>query len=484
MKERSGAPSSLTYGIRPLVVAKYLGQLFFISSATSSIPFLASILFHDFEISLTYLAVIAFFLSLGWISKKIEAPEKVQSNEAYVIVALAFLITSFVLTFPVKMAGLTWMDAWFETVSGITTTGLSTLQTVEERAKTFLFSRSWMQWYGGLGIVVLSMGLAMQPSAVAKKLSSTLTNREEIVGSTRVYARKAFLIYLIFTVVAILSFLLLGLPLLPSLSLAFSSISTGGFAPFNDSLQSFSIASCYLVLFFSLLGSISFPLYWLFQQKQLRALFGNIQMWTIFLCVFIVGSLYTLFSGMGFSIFPEAILQAFSAQTTAGFKIVPYASLSDGSKLLLIGSMIIGGSSFSTAGGFKVFRLLILMKALQRIFFKTALSKHAIYENRLSGYKVDNDERENAYGIIFFFFSWLFFSWICFVGYGFDPLDSLVEVASALSTAGISSGITSPTLPFFLKTILCIDMFLGRLEFLTFLVLFYPRTLFGRRMQT
>lgn len=483
MKEQLSAPSSLSYGVRPSVIAKYLGQLFFVSAATSFIPLVASIVFGDFGISLAYLAVIGFFSLCGFFSRGIEAPKKVQFNEAYVIVGLAFLLTSFILSFPVKMIGISWIDAWFETVSGITTTGLSTLRGVEEKARTFIFSRSWMQWYGGLGIVVLSMGLAMQPGTVAKKLSATLTDQEEIIGSTRAHARKVFFIYTLFTIAAVITFLIFGLPLLPSLALAFSSISTGGFSPFNDSLQSLPLSISYFVVLFSLLGAISFPLYWIYQKKQLTALLGNIQLWTILICCFVVFCLYVFFSSEGVSVWSQAIIETVSAQSTAGFTSAPISTLSNGSKLILIGSMMIGGSSFSTAGGIKVFRLLILLKALHRIFFNTSLSKHAVYENTVGGYRIDSEEREKAYGIIFFFLTWMFFSWVCFVGYGFDPLNSLFEVTSALGTVGLSTGIVSTELPFFLKSILCIDMFLGRLEFLTFLVLFYPRTLFGRRIQ-
>jgi trk system potassium uptake protein len=477
----SSAPTLLTYSIRPRVVFKYLGQLFTISGFLACAPLIVSIAFKEFGISQGYLIVIALFFALGFLSKTIAPPKEVQFNESYVIVGLAFLLSSFALLIPMSFTGIPIMDAWFEIVSGITTTGLSTIPILTDKAQTFLFVRSWMQWYGGLGIVVLSLGLAMQPGNVAKMLSITFTDREEIVGNTRSHGRRMFFIYGTLTLLCFITLIVCQIPFFPSVILCLSSVSTGGFSPFSDSLASFTPIQQSAVQIFSFLGAISFPLYWITGPKFIKALFANVQFWGLLTAALLMSLLLYLLNG---EISPlNALLTGFSAQSTTGFAVGNIAAMTSGSKLLLIGSMLIGGSTLSTAGGFKIFRLLILLKAFHRIFFRTSLSRHAVFNHTLGKYKLDSEERENCFTIIFFFLTALFLSWFCFLLYGYAPLDSLFEVASALGTVGLSTGITSETLPSFLKIVLCMDMFLGRLEFVTFLVLFYPRTFIGRRLK-
>ena len=162
---------------------------------------------------------------------------------------------------------------------------------------------------------------------------------------------------------------------------------------------------------------------------------------------------------------------------------MPSAQLDAGSKLVLIFSMLVGGSAGSTAGGFKLLRLLIVTSVFRLILLRTCLPKHAVIESRLAGRRLQDEEIRAALLLIVLFVTVVALSWLPFVAMGYSPLDSLFEVASAIGTAVLSVGLTSETLPVLLKGILCVYMLMGRLEIIAWFVMLYPGTWFGRRME-
>lgn len=475
---------NLSYSVRLTIVLKYLGRLCLLTAILSFAPLIISLMWEEYEITYRYCLVILALFIFGGITRKIPSEENMQPNEAFAIVGLIFLLTSFVMTYPMMGAGLSFMDAWFESVSAITTTGLSTVGNVENKLKTFLFARSWMQWYGGLGIVIFALGLATQPSIVSKKLSLTITDSEETFGGTRIFARKMFLIYFLLSLACFFVLWFFGPSIFDALVITLSTVSTGGFSPYNASIADFTLPMQATITMFSVMGSISLPLYWIARKKVFNALLGKLQPSIIFFCALIGTALLTFFmvGPFDFSFFQNALFSAFSAQSTTGFATIDISILDNASKLVLIASMMVGGSTHSTAGGFKVLRLLILLRGIQLLFLKTSLSKHAVYSPSIAGEKLQSEERESALGVIFLFFATIFISWLFFLAAGYDPMNSFFEVVSATGTVGLSTGITNPELPSFLKGVLCMDMFLGRLEFVTFLIIFYPRTFVGRRM--
>jgi trk system potassium uptake protein TrkH len=179
----------------------------------------------------------------------------------------------------------------------------------------------------------------------------------------------------------------------------------------------------------------------------------------------------------------HGILNAFSAQTTAGFATLDISQISAGAKVTLIFSMFLGGGVGSTAGGIKILRLLILAQVVYVFLQRASMPRQAVAGATLGGRRVEADEIQNALGIVSVFLAFIAISWLVFVGMGHNPLDSLFEVVSAIGTVGLSTGISAPDLHPLLKGVLCADMLLGRLEILAWLVLFYPRTWIGRRLE-
>lgn len=479
----------LRYAVRWRVVAKYGGQLCLVLAALNAVPFAASLLWRDFDAGLRYLLVSVVLGGLGTLGSRLVAPRSVQANETLVIAGGMFVLTSLVMAAPLADAGLDAVDAWFESVSAVTTTGLSVTDTVEGKPPVFLLNRAFMQWYGGLGFVVLSLGLALPPSTVARRLALAQSEEEDIVTSTRAHARRVLLIYCSLTGLGVAALWLSGTGGLDALLHTLAAVSTGGFSSRDSSLAGFSSVSQLVTILLAFSCAVPLSSYWLSDKERWHHLAGDRQLWALLLfglltCLLLFGILLT----GGALPWPEALRQALlnglSAQSTTGFSTTDVARLDPGAKLVLIGSMIVGGGSGSTAGGVKLLRVLILLRVAQVVLLRTMLPKHATFFPRLAGRRLDEGEREIALCVVTLFALSVFVSWLPFVVSGYDPLDSLFEVVSALATVGLSTGIARPELPDLLKAVLCIDMLLGRLEILALLVLLYPGTWIGRRMQS
>jgi len=389
--------------------------------------------------------------------------------------------------YPLKVPGVTLIDTAFEAVSAVTTTGLTTLSSLEHLPRTFLFSRAWMQWYGGLGIVVLSVALLMRNQMAARRLAGG--GSESVVATARTYARRALRIYLLMTLAAfLLLFLLTGDPVEALLN-TMAAVSTGGFSPHDASLAAYgSWPLEFAVLLAALFGAVPLSVYYAAWHEDWRRLYRDVEVRTLLGLTLMTAIplsliLYTV-GGMDFSgSLRHGLLQGISAQTTAGFSTLDIAGLNDLAKLLLILSMFVGGGMGSTAGGIKLLRLLLLLRLLQLILQRSTMPAHAVARLELAGRTVDSDDIQNALLLIALFVAVVVLSWLVFVLCGFPPLDSLFEVVSAIGTVGLSTGITGEHLPVGLKLLLCLDMLLGRLEIVALLVLLYPRTWLGRRME-
>jgi trk system potassium uptake protein TrkH len=485
----TGQAAELRYAVRLRVVLKYFGQMCLVLAALTLVPLVMSVIFGETHISLRYAIVISGLVALGACVAWLRAPAGVQANEGMVLVAIMFLFTPFVMAYPMMGFGLSFLDAFFEAVSGVTTTGLSTQATLVGAPSAFLFSRAWMQWYGGLGIVVLALALVMQPGLRAKGLAVTEVEAADLVGSTRAHMRRILKVYGALTAIGIVGSLLAGLGLFDAVLYTFAAVSTGGFAPHDGSLAMFGWSAQAWITLTCLAGAIPLTLYHRMFSPNRRVAVDVLQLVAVVGAAMAVsvllGASMRLVAGLSWAqVFREAPLLAVSAQTTAGFSSLPLSQLDPGSKLVLICSMIVGGGAGSTAGGIKVLRVLIAASVFRLIIVRTGLSRHAVVEPRLAGRRLEEDEIQEALLLIALFVMVVAVSWLPFVAMGHRPLDALFEVVSATATVGLSTGITDAGLPALLKGVLCADMLFGRLEIIAWLVLLFPGTWFGRRMES
>ena len=477
----------LSYAVRFRVVFKYFGQLCLVLAALTLLPLAVSVLFADYAISLRYGVVIAALSLFGGLAL-LRTPARIQVNEGLVVVALIFLITPLVMSYPMINPTLGFLDALFEAISGVTTTGLSMNTTLVDASQTFLFARAWMQWYGGLGIIVFSLALLTHPGLLAKGLAVTEAEADDLAGGTRAHARRVLIVYSVLTALGICVSWLAGIGFFDAVLYTISAVSTGGFAPYETSLAMLAWPAQLSITLLCLTGAIPLMLYYHVLKEKRKVAVDFLQLRAIVFASFIVllavGSTMKLSAGMSWSqVLHHAPLLALSAQTTAGFSSMAVDQLDAGSKLVLIFSMLVGGGAGSTAGGFKLLRLLIAISVLRLLILRTCLTKHAVIEPSLAGRRLQSEEIQSALLLIVLYVFVIALSWLPFVAMGYNPLDSLFEVVSATATVGLSVGITDASLPPLLKGVLCADMLLGRLEIMAWLVMIYPGMWFGRRME-
>jgi trk system potassium uptake protein TrkH len=480
---------ALRYAARPAAVFKYFGQLCTVFGALSAVPMAVALLSADYGAGVRYAVVGAGSVLLGFLLTRLPAPRRLQTNEAMAVSALIFLYSALAACWPAMAAGLSFADAFFETISAVTTTGLTVTAAVADKPAAFLFARAWMQWIGGLGIVVLSLTALIQPGLTAKRLADFEEREGDLVGGTRAFARRILVVYAALTAFGIILLGLLQVGWFNAVLYTFAAVSTGGFAPHAASLSGLGgTGGPSAVILLSVAGALPLVLYYQAALGDRRALAADRQLQGLLVlglttAAVLAGFLW-LRNGFGWT---QAVyhgwLNAFSAQSTAGFSSIAIAELDPGAKLTLIFSMMAGGSAGSTAGGMKVIRLLILMRLIYLTVRRTGMPREAVARARLGGRPLESEEIQNALCLVMTFLIFTALSWLPFVVMGHPPLDALFEVVSAVGTAGLSAGISGPELHPFLKGVLCADMLMGRLEILAWLVLVSPGTWLGNRLE-
>jgi trk/ktr system potassium uptake protein len=487
---------ALAYAIRGNAFGRYLGHLCLAVVGIALIPGLVALAARDFGFSAWCMASALLLAVLGALLSRIHGPQQLLTNESLVVIALGYLLTACVMSLPLAADGVAPLDALFHSMSAVTTTGLTTLESVEHRSVSFLFTQAWMQWYGGLIIIVLAVFL-VGPGPAARQLAASDSNDRDLMSGTRTRAIHTLTLYGAITVAGVLLLVILGQDWMDALLHALTAISTGGFSSHDDSLSGLNgIAVEAGVMLLAFAGAISSSTYLMLlrrtpQRSGPNASQPQLRLHLVTLCAacLIVTALLcaTLMLVQGLSwqqVLRDAPLLAVSAQTTTGFTPLPVAALDDGSKLVLTLAMLIGGDLGSTAGGIKIFRLLVILRLVQLLTSRTALPPHAVSRGRIAGRALEERDVEDALGVVALYALVVLASWLAFVLFGYPAMDSLFEVVSATATVGLSAGLSGPHLEPLLKGVLIMDMWMGRLEILAVLLLFAPGTWFGRRAET
>ena len=455
------------------VVLRPLGQLAVVLTALISVPTLVALLEGDRLLGLrlllcallpaTVLAAFALIPASG---------RPLRPNEALVVTVLTFVITALLMILPLARAGLSPTDAWFEAVSGVTTTGLTMIADPAGCSDAFLFARAWLQWIGGLGIVVLSLALVRDRAGDLRRFADAVGDEDLELG-VRSHARHVVAVYLLLTAAGLALVSAVGMPWPAAPIHTLAALSTGGFGMAADSLAGLAQSPQLALLAVALCGALPLPLYYRVWTHGPLALLRDPELQALIAAIAAVSALLWLLGGL---VPVDAVVQAAMAQTTTGFSSVDVGALPDQAKLVLILSMLVGGGVGSTAGGIKLLRLLILIRAIQLAVLRAQLPRHAVVQARVGEEGLDAPQIEQALLLILLFILLVTGAWLAFVAAGHPPLDALFDVVSAAATVGLSTGITGPELEPWLKTLLTLVMLAGRVEIVALLVLLYPRT--------
>jgi trk system potassium uptake protein TrkH len=369
------------------------------------------------------------------------------------------------------------LDAVFEGVSGFTSSGLTMTLDPAELPASLQWWRSFMQWVGGVGVIVLLLTV-LDPSGDAERLYFAEARERTIRPDLLATVRTIWWIYGLYPGLAILGLWLAGMPIWHALNYGMAAIATGGFGSSSGGAADFGTAPCLVLIVIIAVGAISFATHDRMLTKRRGALFWRDPETRALLAVLGLGALLLLLenrSASGTWLWLDSAFQWASASSTAGFQIVDLGTWSVTAHMLLIAAMICGGASGSTAGGFKLHRVVLVTGgALRRI------ARVVRQPWRLAGHKALGDPREArrqleaATTLLAIWLATLMAGTLLLLHVlGPDArLDAvLLEAASALGNVGLSSGIANPDLPWGGKVTLIGLMWVGRLEIVPALVL-------------
>jgi trk system potassium uptake protein TrkH len=437
----------------------------------SLIPVVVSLIYQEYLYTLFFGGIGLSAFTAGYLLYR-DAYSIVNKTESLVIAGLSYLLftTLGALAFlPVS----SFLNGFFEIMSGFTTTGL-TMFNPQKLPRTLVFFRSYSQWIGGAGIVVLSLAALDIPVRTTLRIASAESVKQEFIGSMKSILIIILKVYAVLTLIGFTALFLAGMSTFDSLIHVFSALSTGGFSSHENSIAFYPSPAIRLTLMMvMLLGAINFSLFYQLGKKKERYFLLKDTQVRYMIGIIIIFALVNILFNTGRSTM-YAIFDSVSAMTTTGFSITPAAKWPVPEKLLSVVQMIIGGGDGSTAGGIKLFRFILLVSLAAWFIRRSLLPRSSHTAVRVNGRIISNREIKEVFAFLSLYLGILVLSTFIFTLSGYGIFDSFFESTSSLGTVGLSSGITSVSMAFHLKLLLIFNMWAGRLEILSVLILFNP----------
>ncbi len=447
-----------------------------------------SILYHEtitLKLVWTFFATSCSGLVLNVFTKKQRGVEPTR-HESFLIVTIGWLVLGVVGTLPylVSHAIPEFVNAYFESISGFTTTGSSILVDIEALPKSILFWRAETHWIGGMGIIVLVV--AIMPFLKINGISlfyseiSSVAN-EKISTKIRYVARNLWLVYVGLTIIEVVLLLLGRMPLFDSICHAFATIATGGFSTQNDSIAGYSPYIQYVITLFMLLSGVNFVLHIMLLKGRYKAVFKNeeLRLYLLVILGFGLAIAFILYFNGGISFekaFRDSFFQVVSVITATGFATADYLQWPLQAILLVALLMLIGASSGSTGGGVKVVRHVILQKRIKSSF-KELINPKAINILRYNNQTLQPEFVSRVMTFIFTYYTIVLIGGLVLMLTGLDAAASFGASATCMGGIGPGFGSVGPVSNFlhlsgFAKYLLTFLMVIGRLEIYSVLIIF------------
>ncbi len=473
-------------------ISRIIGFLLFVLGLSMALPLICSLILRD-GAHQGHLAAMATTMVMGacmvMVSKKAGEYDYINQREGIAVVALGWLCIGLFGALPFFLAPdfSTYTDAFFESVSGFTTTGSSVMTNIEGAAPSLLFWRSLIQWLGGMGIIVLSLAIlpflgvggiqlykAEVPSPVPDKLTPRLSDSAKIL----------WIVYAGMTLALGLFLYLGGMNLFESICHALTTLPTGGFSPKNLSIAHYDSAYFdYTITIFMLLAGINFSLHYqillgnglaFWKDSECRFFLGVVFVCTMAITLNIWGPLYDSFSKS----FRFAVFQVVSIVTTTGYATADYELFPGFSQAILFFGMFMGASAGSTGGGMKCARIIVCIKYCYRELFKL-IHPRSVSHVKLNNTLIPEELLRSIMGFIALYILIFVVATILLAAMGVDLLTSLGATASCIGNIGPGFGTVGPAenfahLPQAGKWLLSWCMLAGRLEIYTVIILLVP----------
>ncbi|MBE7052792.1 MAG: TrkH family potassium uptake protein [Ruminococcaceae bacterium] len=467
------------------------GSVLKIESFALIVPFVTAICYKEQTSVIAYLICIALCFCVGKILTLFKPKSKeAYAKEGFITVALSWIIISIFGAFPFMITGHipSFANAFFETVSGFTTTGASILKDVEALPKAHLMWRSFTHWLGGMGVLVFVMAVTPlfgKGSIHILKAESPGPSVSKLVPKVKSTAILLYGIYFVMTLVEIVLLLFGKMTLFEALTLSFGTAGTGGFSVLNSGISTYSPYIQYVITIFMILFGVNFSLYFIlyfrerksdiFKSEELRAYLGIIAAAIILIFInssYLFKTVEEAFRHIAFSV--GSIITT-TGYTTCDFNIWP-----EFSRVILVLLMFIGACAGSTGGGIKVSRIIILLKSIKKEIRTTAHPRTTL-KIKMNGRIIDH---ETVRGVNVFMASYVTIFMMALLIISIDNFNfttNFTAVAATLNNIGPGLDLVGPTGNFSLfsdlsKYVLSMCMLIGRLEIFPMLLLFSPST--------
>jgi len=502
----------MTHTFNWKMVFRTQGALLILESLFLLLPTAVAFFYREAD-AFAFLFSTAFTFLCGLVSLRVgrHAPKRVGEREGYVIVALVWVIFSLFGMMPFYMSGAipSFTDAFFETMSGFTTTGATILTDIEAMSHATLFWRALMQWLGGMGIIVLTVAILPMFGLGGMQLYSaeaTGISYEKLSPRITDTAKHLWAAYTIITVAEALLLMLFGMEKFDSVCHAFSTIATGGFSTKNLSIAAYSSPAIhYTIAGFTLLSGVNFTLILLlFRRKAQRLLHDEETHWylaaigaaTLILSVGLYLQNYTTV-GAGFrsdtaeavtgwlptlaaaeKSFRYAFFEVVCTVTSCGFALGDYMQWRPFQWCIIFFLMFTGGCAGSTAGGIKWVRIIVYMKnAIAEL--RRRVHPNAIFSVNINNKPLERTGIQNVMAFMMFYVLFIAVGMLAFCALGVDFTEALGAAAAAIGNIGPALGAYGPAgnyaaFPLVGKWIYALLMLVGRLELFTVLLLFSP----------
>ena len=451
------------------------------------IPIIVQFLYKELDSSFFGASIITIVFGTLFFLSNLDHDKRLNLQQAFLLTALSWMSIAVFGSLPFFFSGenFSFTNAFFESMSGITTTGSTIIANLESMPKGVLFWRAILQWLGGIGIVVMAITLMPIMNVGGMQLFKISSNdtSEKILPKSKEIALRLIYIYTFLTLICAISYKILGMNIFDSLTHSMTTIATGGFSNYNDSIGFFNSFLIEIsAMIFIILGSLPFIIYIKFLNGDRKIFFSDIQIKTflkiIFISIFVLSIYLFLNDNSNFNL-RSILFNVISILTGTGYVNAQFDNWGGFPLFLFIILMFIGGCAGSTTCGIKIFRIQILYSFISNQLKKIIYPK-GIFVLKYNQNPVDNKFIASVISFIYLYFVVFFIITALLSLSGLDFITSISGAATSISNVGPGLGsIIGPNgnfspLPDVSKWILSLGMILGRLELFAILVLFLP----------